>query len=132
MAGKLFSSGNVRSRRKLAKKSIKWEFVHFWPLYSDFRSIFGGLKWLILILKTLFVQNAKKSYFGSEKNSKNARKISFFRKVRKYDIIVRKVIKSQSGWFWIDLEHFFSHFLKWSKSRISQVYCAKISCFHRF
>jgi hypothetical protein len=37
-----------------------------------FRSIFGGPKSPIAILKTSFVKKAKKSYFGSEKHSKNA------------------------------------------------------------
>ena len=42
-----------------------------------FRSIFGGSKSPILSLKTSFGKNAKKTYFGSEKNSKTDQKNRF-------------------------------------------------------
>ena len=62
-----------------------------------FRSIFGGPKSPILSLKTSFVKNAKKTYFGFEKNSKIDQKNRFFRKVHKCAKNVRKVGKSQIG-----------------------------------
>ena len=94
-----------------------------------FRSIFGGSKSPILSLKTSFVKNAKKPYFGLENFSKSDQKNRFFRKVHKWAKFARKVKKSHIGWFLTELEYFFGHFLKQPKWPISLVHRPKMPCF---
>ena len=97
-----------------------------------FRSIFGGSKSPISNLKTSFVKNAKKTYFGPEIFSKNYQKNRFFRKVHKWAENARKVKKSHISWFLAELEHFFGHFLKQPKRPISLVPRAKMPYFSHF
>ena len=64
----------VEITKKNRKNEIQIIFDHSRVI---FRSIFGGSKSSILSLKTSFVKNVKKQYFGSEKIQQSIKKIVF-------------------------------------------------------
>ena len=77
MVEKLFFSGNVRSRLELPKKWRTWKLDQLWPLYSEFRSTFGGSKSSISILNTSLAKNAKNRISALRKLQKMREKFVF-------------------------------------------------------
>ena len=63
-----------------------------------------------------FVKNAKITYFGWKKKSKNREKKFFFRIGQNYPKITKKVKKSKFRPILLRLEPIFGHFLRWPKS----------------